>query len=157
MFLLLLILSSIVIYVTYRIFLLTKRNLKELKLVHYILDQHERNLITWTQDDFYARRSHPFYVGKSSDLEMYLNIWSDKSCWITFKTSDNKYLTLDSQIYPEIYIIAKEIRERFKYKKPIDQVLSKLKIDKNIERDRKIDSILKDDSILNKVKSLFIK
>jgi hypothetical protein len=145
----------IFIYVAYRIFLLTKRKLKELKLVHYILDQHERNLITWTHN--FLRPTQLSFVGKSSDLEMYLRIWSDKSCWITFKTSDNKYLTLDSQIYPEIYIIAKEIRERFKYKKPIDQVLSKLKIDKNIERDRKIDSILKDDSILNKVKSLFIK
>ena len=138
-----------------------KSKKKESKLIKFILQKHLNREINWQMSSDTGIYSSS-YVAEIDDLAIRIFIWKDKTCWLTF-SGDSLDMTFKSEVYSELKIIMKDLIKNYSPSpiknyspSPIDKILVKLKIDKSIERDSKIDSILNSDSIMGIIKKKFI-
>ncbi len=126
---------------------------KETTLVDYIVSKHQNGEINWKPCASYT--SYFSYNGYLDTESITLYIFTDNTCWIRFENTDE--YTLKSDSFSKLKIIMQDIQKA--NPEPltgIDKILSKLKIDKKINRDTKINKVLQDESIIQKVKRVFI-
>lgn len=118
-------------------------------LADYIVSKHQNGEIKW-QHTF---TSH--YQGYLDGEELNLHIFSDGTCWIWFESHFE--LKLKSEKLSKLKIIMQDIQKANpEALTGIDKILSKLKIDNALNRDTKINKVLQDESIIQKVKRVFI-
>lgn len=116
-------------------------------LADYIVSKHQNGEIKW-QHKF---TSH--YQGYLDGEELNLHIFRDGTCWIWFESHSE--LKLKSEKLSKLKIIMQDI-QKAEALTGIDKILSKLKIDNALNRDTKINKVLQDESIIQKVKRVFI-
>lgn len=131
-----------------------KKNSKELKLVNYIVQKHQNGEIDWQLN--WQLNSTDCYKAKIENLDLLFFIWADNTCWLTFSGTEIK---LKSEVYDELKIIKNNLQSVSSTPptlNELDKVFNQLKIDKSIERDSKIQSVLNSSSIIEKIKNTFI-
>lgn len=115
-------------------------------IVDNIFDKHQNGELQWKCKD------KGYYRAYIDDLKIHLHIFSDNTCWLRFSE-----VTLKSNNFPKLKAMMKDIKSKeIATDTEIDRIYSKLKIDKSIERDYKINQLLSDESILVKIKKTFI-
>lgn len=148
-----------ILYLVYRVLIFferhCKRNSKELlKLVNYIVQKHQNGEIDWQLN--WQLNSTDCYKAKIENLDLLFFIWADNTCWLTFSGTEIK---LKSEVYDELKIIKNNLQSVSSTPptlNELDKVFKQLKIDKSIERDSKIQTVLNSSSIIEKIKNTFI-
>lgn len=128
---------------------------KETTLVDYIVSKHQNGEINWKPCETYT--SSFSYNGYLDTESITIYIFTDNTCWIRFENIDQ--FTLKSDKFSKLKIIMQDIIKQKNEPEPltgIDKVISKLNIEKVIYRDNKINKVLQDESIIQKVKRVFI-
>lgn len=126
---------------------------KETTLVDYIVSKHQNGEINWVPCATYGSA----YNGYLDTESITIYIFTDNTCWIRFENIDE--FTLKSDRFSKLKIIMQDIQKQENEPKKltgIDKVISKLNIEKVIHRDNKINKVLQDESIIQKVKRVFI-